>query len=397
MTIQLYYQNPYLKELTANIVATEKAADGYWICLDQTIFYPEGGGQPDDYGTIGGQPLIKSKIEGDAIYHLVKEKPSSNQVLCQLDWKRRFDHMQQHAGQHILSGVADKEIQAETVGFHLSAHYTTVDLAIEHLSQKQLMALETSANELVFANLPIKTYFVNQEELSRLDLRKQPKVSENIRIVELNKYDYSPCGGTHPHSTGEIGLIKIIKTERIRQSVRIYFVCGYRALTDYSQKTNSINKLVELTSVSEDSIVETVEKMIQTDKEKHKMLNTLNTKLLEYRSQELIANGYTENGFLIVETTTDALDINQLRQLGAMISKDTPQTIALLASVIDAVPRLLVSSSGLENKHLGQLFKTIIAQYDGRGGGNNYSAQGNCASADQIPQIFRQLKQELLS
>jgi len=111
----------------------------------------------------------------------------------------------------------------------------------------------------------------------------------------------------------------------------------------------------------------------------------------------LIANGYTENGFLIVETTTDALDMNQLRQLGAMISKDTPQTIALLASVIDAVPRLLVSSSGLENKHLGQLFKTIIAQYDGRGGGNNYSAQGNCASADQIPLIFRQLKQELLS
>jgi len=220
--MRLYYSDPYRTEFQARVIERTSVQAQPGVVLDCTCFYPTSGGQPHDEGTLNGVPVINVlEREDKAIVHVLAAELDADVVHGAIDWQRRFDHMQQHTGQHILSQAFLKMLNAETVGFHLGKEASTIDIDKAPLAAVQLDTVENLANEIVFADLPVKTYFVAEAELANLPLRKLPVVDMPIRIVEVEGFDYSPCGGTHCRRTGEVGLIKITRAERRGQDTRV--------------------------------------------------------------------------------------------------------------------------------------------------------------------------------
>jgi alanyl-tRNA synthetase len=245
LTERLYYAEPYLRQFEATVTERLSWHGQPAVVLSRSAFYPTGGGQPHDTGSLQGVPVLDVvEREADkAVIHLLEKAlpgvPAGADrriVTGEVDWPRRFDHMQQHTGQHILSQVAERLLDAATVGFHLSEKSSTVDLDRAPLSDEQLDQLEEAANRIVFENRPVVARFVNREELAGLPLRKAPEVSGPVRIVEIQDFDWSPCGGTHVRAAGEVGLIKIVRTERRGSETRLEFLCGGRTLADYRVK-----------------------------------------------------------------------------------------------------------------------------------------------------------------
>lgn len=214
----MYYQDSYLKEFKAKILKKVKINNHPAVILDKTAFYPTSGGQPYDKGVIQDIPVVEVVEEGDMIIHILKKELKDNinsEVVGKIDWKRRFDHMQQHLGQHILSGALMEMWGVETLSFHLGEKICTLDIAKEKFSEEEAKKAEECANKIIFDNRLVNCYFVEgEEELKRLNLRKVPEKTGEIRIIEVADFDISACGGTHCRATGEVGMIKITKWEK---------------------------------------------------------------------------------------------------------------------------------------------------------------------------------------
>ena len=241
LTRKLYWENPYQKEFQARIekVRPSKSSGTVDLLLDQTGFYPEGGGQPSDQGTLDGNPVTYVYLEETSIWHVVTSSDQSvsagDEVTGVLDWPRRFDHMQQHLGQHILSAVFDQAFEARTIGFHLGEHHVTIDLDKGPFTQNELENIERTANGIVFDNLEVASTLVSDEVYHAMDLRKTPDITDEIRLVKIPDRDVCACSGTHPKATGEVGLIKILKSEAYKGGCRLTFLCGKRALASFHQ------------------------------------------------------------------------------------------------------------------------------------------------------------------
>lgn len=244
MTKRLYYDSAYTNEWETAIVRSLTREDGFYVVLEETAFYPHGGGQPCDTGTIGGIPVLDVTGEGDEVLHKVASLPGgTGAVRCRLDWDRRFDHMQQHSGQHLLSAVCLRLFEAATVGFHLGADTCAIDVDKPELSPERLDRIEREANRLICGNLPVTSYWVTEEEASRLPLVKPAQARDRVRIVEIEGVEVNACGGTHVSSTGSLGLIKLLKAEKQKGNTRIYFKCGYRALAEFNECQRILNIL----------------------------------------------------------------------------------------------------------------------------------------------------------
>src|SRR4051812_28561560 len=227
MTERLYLSDPYLKTFRARVLEMRELDGKPAAVLDKSAFYPEGGGQPGDRGTLGGVKVLDTQERGGEVLHVVEKPISPGEVAAEIDWARRFDHMQQHHGQHLLSAAFDK-VQAPTVSFHLGERTCTIDLDAP-LARLDLKAVEAAANESVWRNLPVIARDFTGEERARLPLRKEPVKGDRVVLVE--GVDASPCGGTHPVRTGEVGVIAILKAQRWGEGkARIEFACGGRAL-----------------------------------------------------------------------------------------------------------------------------------------------------------------------
>ena len=242
MTVKHYNTNAYIKEFQAKVVALVDRTEGNAIVLDATYFYPEGGGQPCDLGMIDGVKIKDVIIEDDIIYHITDESihhlTVDQSIDCTIDFDRRFAFMQQHTGQHILSSCAEKLFDANTIGFHMGEDYVTVDLD-KKLSNEDVDAIENMANAIIFANKAVMAHYPTSEELSKMPLRKQPKVTENIRVIEVDGIDFSPCGGTHTKSTAEVGLLKVKRIETYKAGIRIEFGCGIYALNSFKKRNET--------------------------------------------------------------------------------------------------------------------------------------------------------------
>src|SRR5512136_2827484 len=258
MTERLYYQYATCKTFTARIVERLTHDGRLEVVLDRTAFYPTGGGEPNDRGKLGNA-LVVGVIERDtdsAVLHVLDLPADAgtfgqlgDEVSGELDWSRRFDLMQQHTGQHILSQAFIAVADADTIGFHLTDDTLTIDLDKKNLQPGDVDRAEDLANQVVFEDRPVTTRFVTAAELAQMPLRKPPKVESNIRIVQVEGFDWSPCGGTHVARTGQIGLVKIVKTERMSAGTRVEFRCGRRALADYSRKNQIITQVAGVLSV----------------------------------------------------------------------------------------------------------------------------------------------------
>ncbi len=231
VTQRLYCEDAYRVEFRATPLRTVVDRDGAaGIILDRTCFYPTSGGQPCDTGSLGSQRVLRVSEEGEDIVHWVDGVPVGEALHGCVDWARRFDHMQQHTGQHILSQAFLQTLDAQTVSFHLGEECATIDVALTVLEADEVDAVERLANEVVLSDRQVLARFVGTDELSALALRKEPTVHTDVRIVQVEGFDASPCGGTHVSRTGEIGPIAVRRWERRGQETRVEFLCGWRAL-----------------------------------------------------------------------------------------------------------------------------------------------------------------------
>jgi alanyl-tRNA synthetase len=301
-TKRLYFEDPYQVEFEAQvsrkIIHEQKPA----LILDQSCFYPESGGQPCDKGQIDGINVLKVVEDKEEVLHLVEKDVSSKKIKGKIDWERRFDHMQQHSGQHILSQSFYEFFEAETLSFHLGIDSSTVEMDLRTISEEEIEKVEERANDIIFQNREVKSYFIPEEKIKSLPFRKPPQKEGLIRVVEVSDFDYSACGGTHVRRAGEIGLIKILKGERIRNNVRLEFTCGKRAFEDYSWKSKALYQLSGRFSAHERDVLTSVEKLLSDLKSQKRINRKLQEKMTGYLAQEFIGEA---KGNIIKQIFTD--------------------------------------------------------------------------------------------
>ena len=365
MTKKLYFEDAYLKEFSARIQERLFQEGRPAVVLDQTGFYPESGGQPADRGTLDGAGVIHVFEDGERIVHLLdRELAGKEEVRGVLDWDRRFDHMQQHTGQHVLSQCFVEVRGGETRSFHLGDGVSTLEIGIGEISEIDLDKVETRANEIVFSDREVRTYFVPPERIGSVPLRKPPKKEGTIRVVEVDGFDYSACGGTHCRRTGEIGLIKIIRWDKIRNNLRFEFLCGRRAWRDYRDKNRTLQEISRKFSVHERDAAPAIERTIQESKQSKKKLRELQEALAGFEAREIIER---ETGPLIQRVWTDK-PAEEVKLLALHIVRQAERAVLFAVRGAER-DHFIFACSGTMPFNLRELVPLVMERAKGKGGG----------------------------
>ena len=386
VTEKLYYQDPYLREFSAQILQKTPLADGkFALVLDRTAFYPEGGGQPCDLGTLNGVPVIDVRTISDEIIHTTDGDPGEGSVLGVLDWQRRFDHMQQHSGEHILSGILLANYQAENVGFHLSAASCQIDVTLPALTPEQAAEIEDAANAVIFANLPVDGRFVEQADLVAYSLRKEPgKEFSQIRLVSVENCDCCPCGGTHVSRTGDVGLFKLRGWEKRKGNIRLDFVCGGRALADYRLKHDITRSLSTRFSAPVEGVLPAVDRTLEKLDASQTLLSITRKAYHEELAARLLSETGKANGPTspVISRVFANYTASDLQDFAARIT--VAGGTCLLAATDSETGRtsLLFAAAANPPLPMNELLKQTLTPFGGKGGGNALSAQGGVQGGD---------------
>ncbi|MCS7314481.1 MAG: DHHA1 domain-containing protein [Bryobacterales bacterium] len=388
-TARLYWEDSYLREFEANVVARER--DGMCLYLDATAFYPESGGQPCDTGWINEVAVREVRDEGGLIAHLLEAPVLADRVRGRIAWDRRFDHMQQHSGQHLLSAVLLELYRAPTVGFHIGAEVSTIDLGVGWLGWEQAVLAERRVNELVVRNLPIHATWQDAGEAS--PLRRAAAREGPIRVVTIEGVDRAACGGTHVRMTGEIGPILIRKLDRAHGGVRLEFVCGLRAVRRARADHDALVAIARLLSTSLDRAAELVAAQARMLEEAEKSRRKLALELAERRGRELYeAATPSGSGFRCAVQRLQGCLGEETRALAQGFCSGGR---AVFLAVASQPPALLLAVSGDSGWHAGQLLREALAQAGGKGGGSAQMAQGGSPDAAGLEQAVRRLAEAL--
>ncbi|MGB7604360.1 MAG: DHHA1 domain-containing protein [Lutisporaceae bacterium] len=373
-TQKLYYFDSYLTEFQANIIEIIPYQDKYAIIMDKTYFYPESGGQPSDIGTINSVSISYVVEQENKILHIADNKLELGPVSCKIDWDNRFYSMQQHSGQHILSACFYKLYQGETSSFHIGKDTVTIEIDIESFNADMAEQVEEMANSMIYNNHIISTDIVDKDKLTLLPLRKQPKVTSNIRIVDIEGCDCSPCGGTHVKATGEIGIIKIKRWEKLKNSHKFEFICGIRALKDYRYKNTLVNKLGAYLSASEQDVEKAFLKFTEDYKGLQKQVSQFRNELVTYDAHSLMEQSIDIGGLKVISKILENRDFNEIKLI-AQIIVSNPSKIALLATSNEGSQLIFTRSDDTEI-NMNNLLKSILPIINGKGGGSSKAAQG---------------------
>jgi alanyl-tRNA synthetase len=407
MTDRLYYADPYLRDFDATVQRVDTRDGRTLITLDRTAFYPTSGGQPFDTGTLGPFRVVDVVDEDDGtIAHVVEPRTDNPEPQNQnqnqerrtpnaepgsslhgsIDWPRRFDHMQQHTGQHVLSAAFERRFHIRTVSFHLGADVSTIDLARE-ASAAEIAAAEDDANRVVWEDRPVSIRYASAEEAAQLPLRKEPKRSGTLRLIDVADFDLSACGGTHVARTGAIGVIAVARWDRFKGGQRLEFVCGGRALRAYRSLRDATGASVRLLSVLPEELPGSIERLQAELKEQKRTLSAQQQELARYRADELAAAAESLPGAQFVVRAIDA-DANTLKAMAASIVSRPGFVVALLSA---STPTLaVIARSDGVNVSAQQVMAALIARFGGRGGGRPELAQGgglSGATADIVSAI----------
>ena len=376
MTERLYYTDSYLREFEARVV--ERSADGRTVYLDRTLFYPASGGQPFDVGSIAGVAVVEVVDEEGRIAHrLAAPLAAAGEVAGEIDWTRRFDHMQQHSGQHLLSAVFEELFGLHTVSFHLGAESATIDLEGGPVEARTVMEAERRANQLVSENRAVDVRF--EDAGVAQGLRKVSERAGTLRIVSIDGLDRSACGGTHVRTTGEIGPILLRRTEKIRQSVRVEFVCGGRAVRRARTDFEALGRIAQLFSAPLDEVAPMVAAQLEAAKAGEKARRKLELDLAAYQGKELYTA--TEPGPDGMRRAVERLDRGNLEDLRAVAQNFTAQTRSVYVATLKDPPSVLLAASADSGVDAGKLLKAALTEAGGRGGGNARIAQGSVPDA----------------
>ncbi len=384
-TARLYHQDSYQTEFQARVL--ERSPDGLRLYLDRTAFYPDSGGQPHDSGWIEQVPVREVLEEGDLIAHVLESPVTAETVHGRIDWARRFDHMQQHSGQHLLSAVMLELYGAPTVGFHLGAEAALIDLQIAALRPEQVAQAEARANELVFRNLPIRTHW---EEEGAQELRRGAGRQGPLRIVTIEGVDRTACGGTHVRATGEIGPIFIRKLDRAHGGVRLEFVCGARAVRRARADFEALSQIARTLSAALEETPRLVAEQAESLQKCEKARRKLALELAERRGRELYAAVRPDSsGFrCLVQFWTSGSFDEERRTLAQSF---TAQPKAVCLALTEQPPAILLAVSQDSGWNAGALLKAALAAVGGRGGGGPCIAQGSAPSREAFEEALRSL------
>ena len=398
MSERLYYQDAYTKRFSATIIERIAEDDRFAVTLSQTYFYPSSGGQPFDRGTVASLPVVDVTIraeDGAVLHWLDSAAPTENEVTAVIDWPRRFDHMQQHTGQHILSQAFIRIAEAQTIGFHLSDDTVTIDLDVNTLTDNDLIRVELLANQIVWENRPINIHMVTRTEAEQMPLRKIPPAQTGkIRLIDIEDFDLTACGGTHVSQTGGVGLIKIVKLERRRDNVRVEFCCGSRALADYDSKNSTIQELMAVLTTGQEVLVTAVSSLQDENKANQRIMKKLRNSLLETEAAQMLQTGQKIDGFTFISQVFDENEGVNLRQLGNHLTQNLG--IVALLGMAGSKSQLLFCRSENAPGDMSVLLKDALNQLgSGGGGGSAMMAQGGGPPVDnnRLSEILANIQQ----
>lgn len=397
-TAKLYFGDSSLLEFKATVLDVKPSDRGECVVVDQTAFYPTGGGQPNDMGTLGDARVADVfEDETGIIYHLVEQAgliKSGQQVIGTVDRARRLDHIQQHSGQHILSQAFVQACGAETRSFHLGSVISTIDIELQSPTAEMMRAAEDIANAVVFEDRPMRVHLVNEEQSARLPLRKESAIRGDIRVIEVQGFDWSPCGGTHAARTGQVGLIAIRSFERAKRMTRVEFICGVRALADYRLANNTAFAVARLFSAERDSAPELVERAIQESKATKRRVRDLLNLAMSAEASEMLSTSVRSAGFKIVQAVFERRDIEEMRVLAGKIVEREP-SVALLATKDTSAARLVFARSASLGQNMDQLLAEACETLGGRGGGKPDLAQGGGPRVERLEEAMRRAVEEI--
>lgn len=395
MTRKQYLEDSYTKEFEARIIGSEPATDGWEVLLEETYFYPESGGQPADRGTLGGLPVLDVQLRGDDVVHLLESEPPASPAPAKIDWRRRFDHMQQHTGQHLLTAAIIKLFDADTVGFHLGEQFSTIDVTLPGLNHERQRKAERLCADWIAAALPAKVDYVSIDGFRRMSLRKKAlpeEITGQVRLLRIgDDVDVAHCGGTHVRNTAEIQLIKIIATEKVRDTTRISFLAGHRALDDYSAKHDLLVVLATDLTCGIEALPATVAKLKGQARDSHKQLKKLRKEMISGMAESEAGAAEKAGDFQILVRRYDGWDADELKTLAGAVTAVDPKII-FCAGGGDADKGMLVLAAGAAfDGDLGEIIKGLLPLFDGRGGGRGRFAQaaGDHAKLDAVLQTAR--------
>jgi alanyl-tRNA synthetase len=391
VTTRLYYTDSYLATFDARVV--ERADGGRRIYLDRTAFYPTSGGQPFDVGTIAGLPVADVVDETDRVAHVLTEplRDGADTVSCAIDWPRRFDHMQQHTGQHLLSAVLAEMFGHQTVSVHFGAAASSLDLDVDTITRDDVVDAERRANELVVENRSVTVSF---EEAGAADgLRKASAREGRLRIVSIDGIDRSACGGTHVRATGEIGPILVRKVDRVKKQVRLEFVCGLRAVRRARADFELLSRVAQGLSASLDEIPALVESQAERLRTVDAQRRRLEAELHAYRARLLY--DAAEPDASGVRRAIQRRETGSLEELRGFAQAYCVLPKAVFVGATDDPPAVLLAASEDSGVDAGRVLKAALASVGGRGGGSPRMAQGSVPGVQAIPQVLDQLSGQI--
>jgi len=391
-TERLYYSDSHLIEFEARVTDRSERVSGWTaVTLDRTAFYPTGGGQPSDTGTLNGARVLECiDAEDDGVLHVVQGRAPEigASVKGRIDWARRLDHIQQHTGQHILSQALVSLFNAPTRAFRVMAESCEIDVELTNPGDEVIERAVELANNVIWEDRQITINTATREEAARLPLRKESSREGELRLIEIEGFDLTPCGGTHAYRTGEVGLIAVRSWERAKGLTRIEFVAGGRALADYRRANKTARTVAGLFSAGRDDAAKLTSHMLEENKELHRRIRTLAEVAARVEANELLATvSPNPSGIQVVSRIFESRDAESLKHLAqALISHSS--TIALLASREQEAARLVFARSADTDGDMSALMREVCATIDGRGGGKADMAQGGGRNVERLSEAL---------
>jgi alanyl-tRNA synthetase len=398
MTVKLYWDDSHLTRFTARVTDVWAQGDHRIVTLDRSAFYPTGGGQPCDTGSINSARVIDVEMADDGrILHRLDPDvavAAGEEVNCEVDWRRRREMIQQHTGQHILSQAFFQLFGAETKGFRITDRTTEIDLTLETQPdeiERAIARAEEMANDVVFDNRAIRVHKVTPEEAERLPLRKESFVADCVRVIEIADYDWSPCGGTHAERTGEVGLIVVRGWERAKKMTRVHFLCGVRALEDYRGASRSVDAIARKFTVGREEVESSVARLFDENKRLTRRARELAGIAATVEAFELIEATEPVDGARIVSRVFDNRDIEELNLLAHRLVEGD-NVVALLASKESGTARLIFARSANLSTDMSALMRAACERLGGRGGGKPEFAQGGGSKVSDLDKALEEAR-----
>lgn len=383
---KLYYEDQYLKEFTAEITNVIEKSGDFLVELDRSAFFPGGGGQNCDLGYIDNHKIIDVYEESGVIYHVTETKPIKiHKVKCKIDWDRRLDGMQQHLGQHVLSGCFFTMFNANTVSVHVGKEISTVDIQ-GYLDEETIRKAERRANEIIKENIKVDFLTPSKKELKKIDLRRDlPKTNEEIRIVKIGDLDINACCGVHPSRTLDLQAIKIIRWEKHKGNTRIEYLAGTRAVNDYFNKDDFRNRICKFLNCGEGDAINSINNITKDLKAALDDNRKIKMEIGEYQIKEMLENAQTVGSISIIKKIYDNGDIKHITKIADKLIQGKNIVVLFAVKFEDRVNLIFASSSNLKDLSMNNLLKDAITLIDGRGGGSQFKAQGagkNCSNLE---------------